>query len=92
MGEHSLLLSLERGQQHVQSHTVTGDLEDLPGWFLNQFKGWLFKQQEIFIHVGSLVGCAPKCQCLITQILFSAPSQASENKNILKKVCRKVVS
>lgn len=28
----------------------------------------------------------------ITPILFSAPSQASENENILKKVCRKVIS
>ena len=39
---------------------MTGDSEDLLGQFLNQLEGWLFKQQEMFIHFGIVSHCVSK--------------------------------
>lgn len=44
---------------YVRNHTVTQNTCP-PGHSHNQSEGWPFKQQEIFTHSGSLLGCVSK--------------------------------
>lgn len=76
------LTSLQPGERSATGAETHGDSEDLPGQFLNQFEGWLFKQQEIFIHLGSLLGCVSKWSPsrLRGKISFYSPHQVNQEK------------